>query len=353
MDHGAHEGEHSCCSHQKAASSAWFQTPWVLFSLVSAALLALSFWVPKLEAFRGAFYEYLRMMALPIASGLVAGGLIDRFIPAQYVSKHLASQNRRSVFYAAGLGFLMSACSHGILALSMEFHKKGASGPAVVSFLLASPWANLPVTFLLVGFFGWRGALIILAALLVAILTGLLFQALDRKGWIEKNVHTRVVAHGFSVRRDLARRFKDYRFTAKGFAEDLRGVWTGMAGLAGMVVGWLLLGILLASLAAALVPHELFERYLGPTPAGLLITLALATVLEVCSEGTAPLAFEIYRRTGALGNAFAFLMGGVVTDYTEVGLVWSNIGKKTALWMLILTIPQVLLLGLIFNRFLM
>ena len=33
---------------------------------------------------------------------------------------------------------------------------------------------------------------------------------------------------------------------------------------------------------------------------------------------------------GALGNSFAFLMGGVVTDYTELGALWSNIGRRTA-----------------------
>jgi len=35
------------------------------------------------------------------------------------------------------------------------------------------------------------------------------------------------------------------------------------------------------------------------------VTLIVATIMEVCSEGTAPLAFELYRQTGAFGNAFA------------------------------------------------
>jgi uncharacterized membrane protein YraQ (UPF0718 family) len=79
------------------------------------------------------------------------------------------------------------------------------------------------------------------------------------------------------------------------------------------------------------------------------MTILVATIFEICSEGTSPLAFEIYKQTGAFGNAFAFLMGGVVTDYTEVGLIWINLGKKTALWMLAITLPQVILLGWIFN----
>jgi len=89
--------------------------------------------------------------------------------------------------------------------------------------------------------------------------------------------------------------------------------------------------------------------YLGPPLLGLFITLALATVIEVCSEGSAPRAFEIFSQTGAFGNSFTFLMAGVSSDFTEIGLLWANIGKKTALWLPIITVPQVLVLGYLFN----
>ena len=97
---------------------------------------------------------------------------------------------------------------------------------------------------------------------------------------------------------------------------------------------------------------HIFHQYLGPTFLGLVITIVVATILEVCSEGTSPLAFEIYRQTGAFGNSFAFLMGGVVTDVTEIGLIWKNLGQRTALWMLAVSLPQVIFLGWIFNRLL-
>ena len=82
---------------------------------------------------------------------------------------------------------------------------------------------------------------------------------------------------------------------------------------------------------------------------GIFATLALAVVREVCSAGTAPLAFEIYRLTRALGNSFVFLMGGVVTDYTEIGIVRTNIGGKTVVCMLAVTLPQTVILGIILN----
>jgi len=84
----------------------------------------------------------------------------------------------------------------------------------------------------------------------------------------------------------------------------------------------------------------------------LLVTLFFATIIEVCSEGSSPLAFEIYNQTGAFGNSFVFLLSGVITDVTELGLIWHNIGKKAAIWLPIITVPQVIILGYLFNIFL-
>lgn len=343
------ESTSECCHADEAPKKPWYSKFLFWILALNVFLLSLTYFVPHFATFRFSFFDYLKIMAVPIFLGVMIGGIVDHFVPKQYVIKYLSGHKKRTVFYASALGFLMSACSHGILALSMELHKKGASGPAVISFLLASPWANLPITFLLVGFFGLRGFLIIAAALFVSFSTGLALQVSDRKGWIEKNKNRISMEADFSIRKDLARRIKNYRFSVPRLFQDIRGITKGMAALADMMMAWVLLGILLASAASAFVPGEIFHKFLGPSFLGLLTTLGLATILEVCSEGTSPLAFEIYRQTGALGNAFAFLMGGVVTDVTEVGLVWQNLGKKTAFWMLVISIPQVFILGCIFN----
>ncbi len=86
-----------------------------------------------------------------------------------------------------------------------------------------------------------------------------------------------------------------------------------------------------------------------PTLFGMMITLFAAIVIEVCSERTAPLALEIFRQTGALGNGFIFLMAGVVTDYTEIGLLWHQAGKRTAIWLPVITVPQVIFWGAVAN----
>lgn len=334
-----------CCQPQKWY---WRKVWWVVAA--SLGFGAVSSAIPPLEPFSTAFWNYLTVIGWAVGVGLVIGGAIDRYVPKEYISKLLARPRKRTVFYATGLGLLASACSHGILALSIELHKKGASGPAVISFLLASPWANFPVTLLLIGLFGAKGLMIILGALAVAISTGLILQQLDKRSWIEKNKNTTVYEPGFTVRSDFGERVRNYRFSGQKLISDLAQIARGAFGLSEMILGWVIFGVVLASLAQAYVPANVFQNWLGPSVPGLLATLLVATVLEVCSEGTAPLAFEIWRQTGAFGNSFVFLTAGVLTDYTEIGLIWSNLGKRTALWTVAVGVPQILILGYLLNR---
>lgn len=337
--------QHSCC--HEPAKRKWYGRLLPLVSLGTVLLLAVSYAFEPLNPFRTAWLDYLKIVGWAVAAGLAAGGVIDYYVPQEYISKLLAASRKRTIFLAAILGFLSAACSHGILALSMQLYKKGASGPAVVSFLLAAPWANLPLTLILIGFFGIRGIAIIAAALVVAILTGLILQTLEKKKWIETNPGTVAVTPDFSISKDIRRRVQSW----KPGKPDLKGIISGTLELADMVLGWILIGMFLASVVSAYVPAHMFMKYLGPSAAGLILTLLLATILEVCSEGTSMLAFEIYKQTGAFGNTFAFLMGGVITDYTEIGLVWKNIGRRTALWMVAVSVPMVFVIGLVFNRF--
>lgn len=327
----------------------WYKNKTIIAASVLILFSILSYIIPILEPFRKSLFMYFRRIWWAILLGFILGGIIDHFIPRGYISHFLAKPQKKTIFYSVILGFFTSACSHGILALSIELHKKGASNPAVVAFLLASPWANLPLTIMLIGFFGLKALYIIVCALVIAVITGFIYQLLESKGLIESNKNVRETERGFSIVKDLKRRLKSYRITPDQIARDIKGIFSGSISLANMVLWWILIGISLASLAAAYIPQNIFQNYMGPTVLGLLTTLIIATVMEVCSEGTAPLAFEIYRQTAALGNAFVFLMAGVVTDYTEIGLLWHNVGKKVAIWLPIITVPQIVALGILAN----
>lgn len=349
-------GREKCCACETKPEK-WYKDR--LFIVISALVLIQIihfileyFGIKILHNLIFSFYQYVKKIYLALIIGLLLGGLIDYFVPREYVTKYLSKHKKTTIFYSVGLGFLMSACSHGILAIAIELYRKGASTPAVISFLLASPWANLPVTIILFGFFGIKAIFFVISAIVIAIITGLIYQILDRRCLIECNAHTIDGNEDFSILQDIKKRFKKTEFNLENFKNCIVGILRGSWDLSKMILWWIIIGIFLASLASAYIPKHLFVHYMGPTLFGLFITLILATVIEICSEGTAPLAFEIFRQTSAFGNSFVFLMAGVATDYTEIGLIWSNIGKKSALWLPIITVPQIVILGYLFNIFL-
>ena len=172
--------QHDHCCHPEgeiAHKRSWVLKPLFIIALVTVILLLLSFVFPFFRTFRISFLEYIRILWFPLLLGFLVGGLIDYYVPREYISKTLSRKSPLTIFNAVFLGFLMSACSHGILALSIQLHKKGASNPAVVSFLLASPWSSLPITLMLLAFFGLKALYIILGALLIALVTGLEHKA--------------------------------------------------------------------------------------------------------------------------------------------------------------------------------
>ena len=326
-----------------------WRDPWIWVPLSGLLLATADRWWGAAAAVSTSYRAYLAKVGLPFALGLILGGLMDHFIPKEYIVRYLSGAKKRVIARATILGLLASTCSHGCLALSIELYRKGASVPAVVSFLLASPWASMSLTLILLGLFGARGFLLIGGALLIALVVGLIFQRLAAKHLIESNPNTIEVHPEFSVWKDLRGRAAAYPWTARQLRRDARGITSGMVPLGRMVLGWVQLGLVLSVILGAVVPHTVFERHFGPSFGGLMVTMALAAIVEVCSEGTAPLAYELYRHTGAFGNSFAFLMGGVVTDYTELAVLWKAIGPRTVRWLLVVTLPLVLLAGFLLN----
>ncbi len=356
-DHGIEPEKNSCPSCAQKNKIPWYKERLYVISIITTILVTVSYFFDEFNPFFIAFKEYFLLIWWAILLGFIIGGIIDYFIPREYIEKYLSRHKKRTILYAIVFGFLMSACSHGILAIAMELYKKGSSTSAVIAFLLASPWANLPITVLLFGFFRFKAILIVISALLIAIITGLIYQKLEKKGWVECDKcisgEDQQILADFSIIKDIKRRWKNYNFTKDNIKTAIKGTLQGSWALSKMVMWWLIVGMIMASVARviAMQYNELFMMYMGPTVLGLLVTLLFATIIEVCSEGSSPLAFEIYNQTRAFGNSFTFLMAGVATDYTEIGLIWHNIGRKAAIWLPIITVPQILILGYLFNLF--
>jgi hypothetical protein len=254
-----------------------------------------------------------------------------------------------SLFRATLAGVFLDLCSHGILAVGMKLYERGASAGQVMAFLLASPWNSFSLTLILFGLIGvgWT-LLFILLSLVIGIVTGAIFDALVHRGELPANPWQDELGEQRPLP-ELWREFRQsVRFSLSGSTDILREGFAGSR----VVIRWSLFGLILAGLIRAFVPEEAFATWFGATMGGLWLTLLATTVIEVCSEGSTPIAADLMNRAGAPGNSFTFLMAGVATDYTEIMSIRDTTKSwRIALFLPLITVPQVMLIGAVLNQF--
>jgi uncharacterized membrane protein YraQ (UPF0718 family) len=285
-------------------------------------------------------------MWIGLAIGIFFVGLLGR-VPREFVTSTLGKGGTKNgIVRATFAGVFLDLCSHGILLVAMRLYQRGASLGQVMAFLIASPWNSLSLTVILIALIGWQWTLLfIIFSMVIGIISGLIFDALVKSQKLPANPHT-IEVHDFAFWSEAKKGLATTKFNLTWWTSM---IWEGIRD-AKMLVRWLLLGVILAAAIRTFVPLESFQTYFGATIAGLGLTLIAATVLEICSEGSTPIAADLVTRAHAPGNAFAFLMTGVSTDYTEiVSLRETTKSWKVALFLPLVTVPQVVILAYVMN----
>tara|TARA_A100001015_G_scaffold306378_1_gene400563 strand:- start:1791 stop:2849 length:1059 start_codon:yes stop_codon:yes gene_type:complete len=303
----------------------------------------------KLALLSGSVFELVNIVWWGILLGIVILAAMAR-VPREFVMSLLATGSGfRGILRATIGGVLLDLCSHGILMVGAKLYERGASLGQVMAFLIASPWNSFTLTVILVALIGlpWT-ILFILTSMVIALISGVLFDALVGRKVLPENPYSFDLPEGFEFWPQAKQRLAETQFNSAMIMSMLK------SGLmeSRIVVRWILFGILLASIIRLALDVDAFQQYFGPTLLGLGLTMVAATIIEVCSEGSAPVAADLMTRAQAPGNSFAFLMGGVSTDYTEIMVLKDATRSwKIALFLPLVTLPQILLVAYLFNLY--
>ncbi|MCD6034448.1 MAG: putative permease [Rickettsiales bacterium] len=283
--------------------------------------------------------------------GILIGALfvgLLHYVPRELIMAILGPGGTfRGLLRATFAGVLLDLCSHGILMVGMKLYERGASIGQVMAFLIASPWNSFSLTLILLTLIGWKWTLaFIVCSMLIAVLTGIIFEQFVKKRILPSNPNQLEQGSARPFQEQWKEWVQTYSFKPTGIFNVLTiGIKESR-----MVIRWLFVGIILAATIRTFVPLEMYSTYFGASTLGLFLTLIAATVIEVCSEGSTPLAADLLTRAHAAGNSFAFLMTGVSTDYTEI-MSLQNTTKswKIALFLPLITLPQIVLIAWIMN----
>ena len=292
-------------------------------------------------------HELLSRMWWGLAMGILFVGLLAK-VPRDFVTAMLGrGGSLGGLLRATGAGLFLDLCSHGILLAGMKLYERGASLGQTMAFLIASPWNSFSLTIVLVSLIGlpWTLTFVALSAL-IALASGWIFEGLVKYRFLPANPHASDLPAEFSFWREAKDGLRRTKFDAGFFRDTL----TGGLRDSGMILRWIFFGTVLAALLRVLFPPESFHAWFGPSLLGLLRTLGATTIIEICSEGSSPIAADLVTRAAAPGNAFAFLMAGVATNITAVLAIRETCRSwKVALFLPLVTVPQVALLGWMLN----
>ena len=290
--------------------------------------------------------DLMTKMAWGLVFAIVFVGLLN-FVPREKMNQILGTKKGlQGIIRATLAGVILDLCSHGILLVGMKLYERGAGIGQVVAFLVASPWNAFSMTLILWSLIGLKLTLVFIAlSCVVAVISGLIFERLVDASKLPKNPYQKSVA-------EVSGKIKWFDFKGLGFVEILKESIRSSFNDSKMILRWIFFGVLLTAFVKEALSPENFQYFFGSDYFGVFMTIAVATVLEVCSEGSAPLAAEIVTSAKAPGNGFSFLMAGVSTDYTEIMAIKETTKSwKTAFFLPLVTLPQIIILGILLNIF--
>jgi len=303
--------------------------------------------VPYLNTASHSVFDLINTLWWGILLGMLMVGLLSH-IPREFVISLMGKGGTVSGLIRATLaGVLLDLCSHGILMVGAKLYERGVSAGQVMAFLIASPWNSFSLTIILFVLIGLKWTLAFIAlSMLIALITGFIFDKLVARKHLPANPNQCELSESF-------RFWPEAKAGLKALKVDsafMKSIASHSLSDSKMVLRWIFLGVLLAALLRAFISPDSFEAYFGPTLMGLGLTVLVATILEVCSEGSAPIAADLMTRAGSPGNSFAFLMSGVATDYTEVMVLKQTTASwKIALFLPLISVPQIVLIAWLMN----
>ena len=269
-------------------------------------------------------------MAPYLLLGFFIAGVLHVYVPQRFYARYLSANNRWSVLWAALLGVPLPLCSCGVIPTAIGLRNEKASKGAIASFLIATPQTGIDsilATFSLMGL----GFAIVrpVAALITGVCGGLLVNRLIRHDDFSNDV-----AATCSVEQGS----KPWRVLKYAYYDMIRDI-----GLR------LLIGLVVAALIQVAVPDEFFLSFGSEPLLQMLVILAIAVPMYICSTGSIPVAAALMMKGLSPGAALVMLMAGPAVNLASILVVHKSMGRRFTAIYLATIVGFSVLFGLLLN----
>ena len=282
--------------------------------------------------FCNAFLSVLNAMSPYLLLGFLIAGVLHVFVPKRFYAKYLSRDNKLSVLWAALLGVPLPLCSCGVIPTAVGLKNEGASKGAVASFLIATPQTGIDS---ILATFSLMGLGFAIVRPVAALVTG--------------------ICGGFLVNRFVKADEGEYVSEASCKVEGGNRLWRVLKyAYFDMIqdIGLrLVIGLLVAALINVAVPDEFFLSFGSQPLLQMLVILAVAVPMYICSTGSIPVAAALMMKGLSPGAALVMLMAGPAVNIASILVVKKSMGSRFT-WIYLLTIVGFsILFGLLINAF--
>ncbi len=121
------------------------------------------------------FKDYLIEVLPFLAIGFFLSGLIHKFVPTEWVERHLGGRGIKPLLYSTLAGTALPICCFGSLPVAVSLHQKGARLGPVLAFLVTTPATSISALLVCYALLGIKFTVFIFFAV---ILMGLVMGAI-------------------------------------------------------------------------------------------------------------------------------------------------------------------------------
>ncbi len=277
--------------------------------------------------------------------GSIVGGLIEAFVPQEWVSRSLAGRKHATIFIAAGLGLVFPVCECAIVPVVRRLLHKGVPLPAAIAFLLGAPIVNPIVgasTWLAYrsdwSFLGTRMICGYTIAVAIALMMNFLFRD---KAALLRGASTEYAPacgcghdHDVSTDNKVSRLFAAFQHACDDFFDVGR---------------FLVIGAFIAALARTVIEVDALRDLFVTPGIAIIVMMGLAVALNLCSETDAFIAAGF---RGVLPDTaqMAFMVLGPMLD-TKLLLMYLTVFRKRAIATLSLLILATVFAIMVFFQY--
>ncbi|MBD3334319.1 MAG: SO_0444 family Cu/Zn efflux transporter, partial [Candidatus Eisenbacteria bacterium] len=301
----------------------------------------------------------LFFLAAPfILFGLLVAGVLQVLLSTRGVLRWTGQPGLSSVFRAALLGIPLPLCSCGVLPTAIGLHRKGASRPALASFLITTPETSTGSVMLTWALLGPLMAILRpLAAFATGVLAGVFSMAqkpqeqaaprAERQDAQVPEPHGGDIEKGrdyvgpqvfwMALKAWVRSLFVDSRKESAPAADREETSFPQILQSIGRyaftralddIAFYLVLGLLMAGLLTVILPADLTGTALGSGFLTMLIVLLIAIPMYTCSSGTTPVAAALVAKGMSPGTALVLLLAGPAVSMVSILVATKHFGRR-------------------------